>query len=55
MDKDLLKQDEEISRLKNHSQNLLAKIRQSKDKKQGDKKLEQENQGLEKKLSQKDE
>ena len=38
MDKDLLEQDEEISRLKNHNQNLLAKIRNSKDK-QGNKKL----------------
>jgi hypothetical protein len=33
-DKDLLERDEEISRLKNHNQNLLVKIRKSKDKKQ---------------------
>ena len=46
MDKDLLEQDEEISRLKNHNQNLVVKITKSKDKKQ-------ENQGLKEKLTKK--
>jgi hypothetical protein len=55
MDKDLLERDEEMSRLKNHNQNLLVKIRKSKDKKQENKNLEQENQGLKDKLTKKEE
>ena len=37
MDENLLEWDEEISWLKNHNQNLLVKIRKSKDKKQENK------------------
>jgi ribosomal protein S27AE len=55
MDQDLLERDEEILRLKNHNQNLLVKIRKSKDKKQGNKNSEQENQGLKEKLTEKEE
>jgi hypothetical protein len=42
MGQDLLERDEEILRLKNHNQNLLVKIRKSKDKKQENKNSEQE-------------
>jgi hypothetical protein len=55
MDKNLLERGEEISRLKNHNQNLLVKIRKSKDKKQENKNSEQENQGLKDKLTKKEE
>jgi cell division protein FtsB len=48
--------NEEISRLKDHSQKLLAQIKKSKDTKQCIQKLEQENQDLgRKKLSKKEE
>ena len=43
------------SHLKNLSQNLLAKMRKSKEKNKDDKKLEQEKQNIEKKLFWKDE
>ena len=43
MDKGLLERDEEISILKNHNQNLVVKIRKSKDKKQENQNSEQEN------------
>lgn len=39
-DKELLEKDYEILCLRDHSQNLLAQIRKSKDKKQGDQMLE---------------
>ena len=51
----LLEQDEQMLRLKNHNQNLLVKIRKSKDKKQGNKNSEQENQDLMEKLTEKEE
>jgi hypothetical protein len=47
--------NEEISRLKEHSQKLLTQIKKSKDRKQCVQKLEQENQDLEKSLSEKNE
>jgi hypothetical protein len=47
--------NEEIFRLKDHSQKLLTQIKKSKDKKQCLSKLEQENQDLGKKLSKKNE
>jgi myosin heavy subunit len=47
--------NEEISRLKDHSKKLLTQIKKSKDTKQCVQKLEQENQDLEKKLSEKEE
>jgi hypothetical protein len=55
MDQDLLERDEEILRLKNHNQNLLFKIRKLKDKKEGNKNSEQENQSLKQKLTEKEE
>jgi predicted RNase H-like nuclease (RuvC/YqgF family) len=45
--------NKEISRLKDHSQKLLTQIKKSKDRKQCIQKLEQENQDLEKNLSEK--
>jgi hypothetical protein len=47
--------NEEISRLKDHSQKLLTQIKKSKDRKQCIQKLEQKNQDLEKNLSEKNE
>ena len=55
MDQDSLERDEEISRLKNHSEKLLTQIKKSRDTKQRVQELEKENQDLEKKLSGKDE
>jgi chromosome segregation ATPase len=55
MDQDLLERDEEISRLKNHSEKLLTQIKNSRDTKQRVQELEQENQDLGKKLSGNDE
>ena len=55
MDQDLLERDEEILRLKNHNQNLLVKIKKSKDKKQGNTNLEQENRALKEKSTEKEE
>jgi chromosome segregation ATPase len=50
-DKIIIEKDEEISRLRNHNQKLLAKILKLKEKKQCFQKLEQENQGLKEKLT----
>jgi hypothetical protein len=47
--------NQEISRLKNHSEKLLTQIKKSRDTKQRVQELEQENQDLRKKLSGKDE
>jgi hypothetical protein len=47
----IIEKDQEISRLRNHNQKLLAKILKSKEKKQCFQKLEQENQGLKEKLT----
>ena len=47
--------NQEISRLKNHSEKLLTQIKKSRDTKQRVQELEQENQDLSKKLSRKDE
>ena len=47
--------NEEIFRLKDHSQKLLTQIKKSKDRKQCFQKLEQENEDIEKKLLEKDE
>jgi hypothetical protein len=55
MDQDLLERNEEILRLKNHNQNLLVKIKKSKDKKQGNTNLEQENRALKEKSTEKEE
>jgi hypothetical protein len=55
MDQDLLERDEEILRLKNHSEKLLTQIKKSKDTKKHVQELEQENQDLRKKLSGNDE
>jgi predicted RNase H-like nuclease (RuvC/YqgF family) len=55
MDQDLLERDEEILRLKNHSEKLLTQIKKSRDTKQRVQELEQENQDLGKKLSGNDE
>jgi hypothetical protein len=52
-DKIIIEKDEEISRLRNHNQKLLAKIMKSKEKKRCFKKFEQENQGLKEKLTEK--
>jgi hypothetical protein len=54
-DKIIIEKDEEISRLRNHNQKLLAKIMKSKEKKQCFQKFEQENQGLKEKLTEKEE
>jgi hypothetical protein len=54
-DKIIIEKDEEISRLRNHNQKLLAKIMKSKEKKQCFQKLEQENQGLKEKLTEEEE
>jgi hypothetical protein len=54
-DKIIIEKDEEISRLRNHNQKLLAKIMKSKEKKQCFQKFEQENQGLKEKLIEKEE
>jgi hypothetical protein len=54
-DEAIMDKNEEISRLKDHSQKLLTKIKKSKDKKQFVQKLEQENQDLKKKLLEKNE
>jgi hypothetical protein len=48
-----MEKDQEISRLKEHSQKLLNHIKKSKDTKQCVQKLEQENQDLGKKVHQK--
>jgi predicted RNase H-like nuclease (RuvC/YqgF family) len=47
--------NQEISRLKNHSEKLLTQIKKSRDTKQRVEELEQDNQDLGKKLSGKDE
>jgi hypothetical protein len=52
-DKIIIEKDEEISRLRNHNQKLLAKIMKSKEKKRCFQKFEQENQGLKEKLTKK--
>ena len=49
------KKDRDISYLKNHNQKLLVQINESKDKKQRDQKLEQDNHDIIKKLIEKDE
>jgi hypothetical protein len=54
-DKIIIEKDEEISRLRNHNQKLLAKIMKSKEKKRFFQKFEQENQGLKEKLTKKEE
>jgi hypothetical protein len=54
-DKIIIEKDEEISRLRNHNQKLLAKIMKSKEKKQCFQKLEQENQCLKEKLTEEEE
>jgi predicted RNase H-like nuclease (RuvC/YqgF family) len=54
-DKIIIEKDEEISRLRNHNQKLLAKIMKSKEKKRCFQKFEQENQGLKEKLTEKEE
>jgi hypothetical protein len=54
-DKTIIEKDEEISRLRNHNQKLLAKIMKSKEKKRCFQKFEQENQGLKEKLTEKEE
>jgi hypothetical protein len=54
-DKIIIEKDEEISRLRNHNQKLLAKIMKSKEKKQCFQKFEQENQGLKETLIKKEE
>jgi hypothetical protein len=54
-DKIIIEKDEEISRLRNHNQKLLAKIMKSKEKKWCFQKFEQENQGLKEKLTEKEE
>jgi hypothetical protein len=54
-DKIIIEKDEEISRLRNHNQKLLAKIMKSKEKKRCFQKLEQENQGLKEKLTEEEE
>ena len=54
IDNDLQERDEEISRLRDHSQKLLLQIRKKRDEKQCENKLESENQDLKKKLSEKD-
>jgi hypothetical protein len=54
-DKIIIEKDEEISRLRNHNQKLLAKIMKSKEKKRCFQKFEQENQGLKEKLTKKEE
>jgi hypothetical protein len=54
-DKIIIEKDEEISRLINHNQKLLAKIMKSKEKKRCFQKFEQENQGLKEKLTEKEE
>jgi predicted RNase H-like nuclease (RuvC/YqgF family) len=53
-DKIIIEKGEEISRLRNHNQKLLAKIMKSKEKKRCFKKIEQENQGLKEKLTEKE-
>jgi hypothetical protein len=55
MDQDLIERNEEILRLTNHNQNLLVKIKKSKDKKQGNTNLEQENRALKEKSTEKEE
>jgi hypothetical protein len=49
-DEVIVEKNEEISRLKDHSQKLLTQIKKSRKKKQCDSKLEQENEDLEKEL-----
>jgi len=51
----LLEKDKDISYVKNHNQNLLVQINESKHKKQRDHKSEQVNHDLIKKLIEKDE
>ena len=50
-DKIIIDKDEEISHLNGHSKKLPAQIKKSRDKMQCNKKLEWENQDLEKKIS----
>jgi autonomous glycyl radical cofactor GrcA len=54
-DEVIANKNQEISRLKNHSEKLLTQIKKSRDTKQRVQELEQENQDLGKKLSGKDE
>jgi predicted nucleic acid-binding Zn-ribbon protein len=54
-DKIIIEKDEEICRLRNHNQKLLAKIMKSKEKKRCFQKFKQENQGLKEKLTEKEE
>jgi predicted RNase H-like nuclease (RuvC/YqgF family) len=54
-DKIIIEKDEEISRLRNHNQKLLAKMMKSKEKKGCFQKFEQENQGIKEKLTKKEE
>ena len=49
-DKVAMDKEEKISRLKDHNHKLLLQIKKAKDKAQDNKKLEEENQGLHKKL-----
>jgi hypothetical protein len=49
-DEVITEKNEEISRLKDHSQKLLTQIKKSKDRKQCVQKLEQENQGPQKEI-----
>jgi hypothetical protein len=49
-DEVIMEKNEEISRLKDHSQKLLTQIKKSKDRKQCVQKLEQENQGPRKEI-----
>jgi hypothetical protein len=51
----LQEKDKDISYLKDHNQNLLVQLNESKDKKHRDHKLEQDNHDLIKKLVEKDE